>query len=144
MDNRSIKKLNLDKKFTDKLSSIIKTKSGSNLKKLQPKKKSKFTISDDNTPFIPNTPNIPNVPKINTSSNQEYKEKELKFSRLMMENVTEIGLMWESFDDSIKKIVLSEIIEKFYLYKTWKFNSLAFISGFLFAMLLVFFFKIIT
>jgi hypothetical protein len=139
---RPIKKLELDKNFKNKLSSLIKTRT-SNLKKTEEKKKpqSKFTISDDNTQFIPE---LPNFFKKEKEDIIKSNEKEIKFTKLMRENITEIGLMWESFDDSIKKIVLSEIIEKYYLYKTWKFNSLSFMSGFLFAFVIMFLFKVIT
>lgn len=133
-------KLKLNQDFVKKLNSINleRTNSSTNLKS-EEKKASKFKITEDNTPFIPT---IPKISKKNPIFNK--KDIDMKFPKLVLEHISEIGLMWESFDDSIKKIVLSEIIEKYYLYKTWKFNSLSFISGFLFALLIVFVVKVIT
>lgn len=136
-------KLNLDKSFVNKLNSINRGKSKSNLKP-EVKTKSKFKISDDTTPFFSNNPLIKKKSEKNPPIVESYQDYTNKiFPKLVLENMSEIGIMWESFDDSIKKIVLSEIIEKYYLYKRWKFNSVSFISGFLFAVLMFFTLKII-
>ena len=145
-------KLNIDKSFINKLNSINRERLNPN-KKIE-KKESKFKITDDKTPFMPSNPFLSNPQKPLSPQPQAHPEihinqtptllpnindktKNLLLKRLVLENITETGMMWDSFDDSIKKIVLSEIIEKYYLYKVWKINTVSFIIGFLLALCLI-------
>lgn len=140
-------KLNLDKNFVNKLNNINRSKSKSDLKSdLNDKpKKSKFKISQDNSPFMPtNIPKIKKQPEENKenpefkSITSQIKKNSIELKRLMLENITDTEMMWDSFDDNIKKIILGEIIEKYYLYKVWKINSISFLYGFIVSLLVIF------
>ena len=141
--------------------------------KPKPKPKPKFTISNDTTPFIPKIPklnkikppttppitppttpitNTPSISTISSSSNnnpsliilEQLNNKISGLERLMVDNIRDTDAMWNSFDDNIKKIVLTEIIDKYYMYKVWKINSSSFILGFLFAIIIILVFIIIV
>ena len=140
-------KLNLDKSFIKKLNDINRNKSISKIKLTQ-------------KPNIP-SPKFKRVKKYKKQKKQINKEKEIseeeisdtiqpntnsaiqptqpntnsaiQLKRLVVENISDVGMMWDSFDDNIKKIVLNEIIEKYYFYKNWKLNIVSFVFGFIFA-----------
>ena len=142
-------KLNLDKNFINKLNSINRDKIKPDLPKS--KSTSKFKINQDNTPFMPENPYFKKEKKDNEIEKKEIEENNLKreyfqtniknndikLKRLVLKNITDTEMMWDSFDNSVKKIVLSEIIEKYYLYKIWKINTISFIIGFILALFII-------
>lgn len=62
---------------------------------------------------------------------------------IIIKDLNDVNLMWNSFDDSIKKIIINEIIEKFYFYKDYKLNIKSFILGFFFCFMIIFLLKIL-
>lgn len=143
------KKLKINDSFKEKLNLINKTKINPMSKSesiIKSKPKLKFKISNDNTPFMPTNPLYENKKKIKDKEFEEIKDKKsgTEFKKLVLKEVGEGEMMWDSFDDSIKKIVLSEIVEKYYLYKRWKFSSVSFLFGFFFALMLLMLYKVIN
>ena len=143
-------KLNLDKDFVQRLNTINLSKSRSDLKsEIKPKPKPKFKITDDTTPYIPDVPKIikkesTEPPQINKEQitelnniDKKIEEEQIQLAKLSIHNITDTQMMWDSFDDSIKKIVLSEIIDKYYMYKIWKINTSSFVLGFLLALIII-------
>ena len=145
-------KLKIDNNFKEKLNLINKTKIYPTSKSESIiKPKLKFKVTQDNTPFISTHPKLSinkdkkldkTIVKSDIPDIKEIKPKE--FKKLVLKEVNESSMMWDSFDDSIKKIILSEIVEKYYLYKKWKFNSVSFLFGFFFALLLILLIRIIN
>lgn len=143
------KKLKINDSFKEKLNLINKTKINPMSKSesiIKSKPKLKFKISNDNTPFMPTNPIYENQKQIKDKEFKEIKDKKsgTEFKKLVLKEVGEGEMMWDSFDDSIKKIVLSEIVEKYYLYKRWKFSSVSFLFGFFFALMLLMLYKVIN
>lgn len=119
-------KLNLENDFIDKLNALNRQKLGNRDKsKIQVKKPLKF----------PDPIKRASLPKLLTSSSP--KTEQLKFRKLVLKDMSDTDLMWESFDDNIKKIVINEIIEKYYFYKNWKLNSKSFFLGVLFTFVII-------
>ena len=129
-------KLNLDNEFIDRLNSLNREKLGKPAvvkskkpsKFPDPLKKSRPKISSPiSRESSPEPKSEPKSPKIN----------KLKFRKLVLKDMSDIDLMWESFDESIKKIVINEIIEKYYFYRNWKLNSKSFFLGVLFTFVII-------
>ena len=128
-------KLKLDNNFINKLNSIHRQKLGKPDKII--KKKPRFKINKQETKKeIPTSPS-PCLEHLITSPIPLITDENLKFRKLVMRELNDVNLMWESFDDNIKKIVLNEIIEKYYFYKNWKLNMKSFFLGILFTFVII-------
>ena len=130
-------KLNLDNEFINKLNSIHRAKLGKSVGskvKLKEKKPLKFPDPLKN----PSRSSVP-LSTLQESSPEALSPKinKLKFRKLVLKDMSDIDLMWESFDESIKKIVINEIIEKYYFYRNWKLNSKSFFLGVLFTFVII-------
>ena len=145
------KKLNLNNNFVNKLNAIMKqklnrnskkSKSTSYLKKSTTSYLTKSTISPPALPKIMPFPDISLDSKLSPESSTQ-DSNEIIFKKVILKEMTDIGLMWESFDDSIKKIVINEIIEKYYFYKNWKLNTISFFLGILCTFLIILLSKIL-
>lgn len=135
-------KLNLDKNFINKLNALNNQKLG---KSKPPKKISKISRSKTLSSIpreLPSLSELSSSPELILPSPPLIKKDE-KFKQFVLKDVTEINLMWESFDDSIKKIVINEIIEKYYFYKNWRLNLKSFFLGILFSFLIILFIRFI-
>lgn len=137
-------KLELNNNFVNKLNSIMKKKLTHKLPKVSQstsalRKPRPFPSPISSSPSpISSSPPIQESP-IPQSSKSSRNNSEIIFKKVLLNDMSDIGLMWESFDDSIKKIVINEIVEKYYFYKHWKLNTNSFVLGILFTFLVIFF-----
>lgn len=135
-------KLNLDKSFIKKLNDINRNKSISKIKltkktnipspkfkRVKKHKKQKKQIKQEKETSEEEISDTTQP----TQLTQPITKSAIQLKRLVVENISDVGMMWDSFDDNIKKIVLNEIIEKYYFYKNWKLNIVSFVFGFIFA-----------
>jgi len=129
-------KLKLDNNFINKLNSLHRQKISSSTALLPVDKINKIKkVVESDSSSISSSPSSP-LSEINFKQLQRNNQKFRKLC-LGVKELNDVNLMWESFDDSIKKIVLNEIIEKYYFYKNWNFLSL--IIAFFFGILFTFF-----